>query len=69
LYGSLKLAGVIAAALMLNMMLAAVVGVLTPVVLQRLGRDPAMGSSIVLTATTDSMGFFIFLGLAAAFLV
>jgi magnesium transporter len=69
LYGSAMLAAVIAVAMMLNMMLAAVVGVLTPVVLQRLGRDPAMGSSIVLTATTDSMGFLIFLGLAAAFLV
>jgi magnesium transporter len=68
LYGSLKLALVIAVALVLNMMLAALVGVLTPVLLQRLGRDPAMGSSIVLTATTDSMGFLIFLGLAAAFL-
>lgn len=68
LYGSVTLAGVIAAALALNMTLAAVVGVLAPVVLQRLGRDPAMGSSIVLTATTDSMGFLIFLGLAATFL-
>ncbi len=64
LYADAKLAAVIAAALGLNMMLAAAVGVLTPVVLQRLGRDPTMGSSIVLTATTDSMGFFIFLGLA-----
>jgi magnesium transporter len=69
LYGNVRLAAVIAAALTLNMMLAAVVGVLAPVLLQRLGRDPAMGSSIVLTATTDSMGFLIFLGLAAAFLV
>lgn len=65
LYADAKLAAVIAVALALNMMLAAAVGVLAPVVLQRLGRDPTMGSSIVLTATTDSMGFFIFLGLAA----
>ena len=68
LYDSVTLAAVIAAALTLNMVLAATVGVLAPVLLQRLGRDPAMGSSIVLTATTDSMGFLIFLGLAAAFL-
>ncbi|WP_091535360.1 magnesium transporter [Fontimonas thermophila] len=69
IYHHLPLAAVIAAALLLNMLVAALVGVLTPVALHRFGRDPAMGSSIILTATTDSMGFFIFLGLAAAFLV
>lgn len=69
LYRDIKLALVIAAALTLNMLVAALVGVLAPVVLHRFGRDPAMGSSIILTATTDSMGFFIFLGLAAVFLV
>ncbi|HEY0916994.1 MAG TPA: magnesium transporter, partial [Solimonas sp.] len=69
LYHQLPLAVVIAVALMLNMCVAALVGVLAPVILHRLGRDPAMGSSIILTATTDSMGFFIFLGLAAVFLV
>jgi magnesium transporter len=35
--------------------------------LQKLGRDPAMGSSVLLTFSTDSMGFFIFLGLATLF--
>ena len=69
LYHDLKLALVIAAALMLNLMVAALIGVCAPVLLQRFGRDPAMGSSIILTASTDSMGFFIFLGLAAVFLV
>ena len=38
-----------------------------PIGLQKLGRDPAMGSSVLLTFTTDSMGFFIFLGLASLF--
>jgi magnesium transporter len=38
-----------------------------PLALARLGRDPAMGSSVLLTFTTDSMGFFIFLGLATVF--
>jgi len=65
----LPLALVIAVALMLNMLVAALVGVLAPVLLHRFGRDPAMGSSIILTATTDSMGFLIFLGLASIFLV
>jgi magnesium transporter len=38
-----------------------------PLLLQRFGRDPALGSSVLLTFTTDSMGFFIFLGLATIF--
>jgi magnesium transporter len=37
--------------------------------MQRMGRDPAIGSSVLLTFTTDSMGFFIFLGLATVFLI
>ena len=69
LYGSLPLAGVMAVAMLLNMLVAATVGVLCPLVLQRFGRDPVMGSSILLTAITDSMGFLIFLGLASAVLL
>jgi magnesium transporter len=69
LYRDLSLAAVIAFALLLNLIAAALVGVLAPVLLHRFGRDPAMGSSIILTATTDSMGFFIFLGLASVVLV
>jgi magnesium transporter len=37
--------------------------------MQKLGRDPALGSSVMITAITDSGGFFIFLGLATVFLV
>ncbi len=69
LYRSLALAGVMAVAMLLNMLVAATVGVLCPLLLQRLGRDPVMGSSILLTAITDSMGFLIFLGLATAVLI
>ena len=69
LYGSWPLAGVMVAAMLLNMLLASVVGVFCPLILERLGRDPVMGSSILLTATTDSMGFLIFLGLASALLL
>jgi magnesium transporter len=69
LYRSPGLAAVMAAAMVLNMVLAALVGVLCPVALQRAGRDPVMGSSILLTATTDSMGFLIFLGLATVVLL
>jgi magnesium transporter len=69
LYGSPALAGVMAIAMLLNMLVAASAGVLCPLVLERIGRDPVMGSSILLTAITDSMGFLIFLGLATAFLL
>ena len=69
LYGSLPLATVMAAAMLLNMLVAATAGVLCPLVLERMGRDPVMGSSILLTGITDSMGFLIFLGLATAFLL
>ena len=69
LYGDFKLALTIAAAVLLNLWVAASAGVLIPLTLQRFGRDPVMGSSVLLTAMTDSMGFFIFLGLAALFLV
>ncbi|EDR36802.1 magnesium transporter [Yersinia pestis biovar Orientalis str. F1991016] len=37
--------------------------------MHRLGRDPAIGSSVMITAITDTGGFFIFLGLATLFLV
>lgn len=69
LYRDFHLSLVITAALLLNLWVAAAAGVLIPLTLQRFGRDPVMGSSVILTAMTDSMGFFIFLGLATIFLV
>lgn len=54
-------------AMILNLLLAAVVAMAVPLMLQRMGRDPALGSSVLLTFTTDSMGFLIFLGLATLF--
>jgi magnesium transporter len=54
-------------AMVLNMLLAALIAMAVPLVLQRVGRDPALGSSVLLTFSTDSMGFFIFLGLASFF--
>lgn len=68
-YQQIPLALVIASAVMLNLWVAAAGGVLVPLTLHHFGRDPVMGSSVILTALTDSMGFFIFLGLAAVFLV
>ncbi|MBA3879641.1 MAG: magnesium transporter [Sphingobium sp.] len=58
------LGGVIAAAMLTNIVIAGLAGVMVPVALERMGADPAVASSIFVTMTTDSMGFFAFLGLA-----
>jgi magnesium transporter len=69
LYANFSLSLVLTLAMLLNLLLGAFVGMLIPLTMQRVGRDPAIGSSVMLTAITDSGGFFIFLGLAAIFLV
>ncbi|HEX6265617.1 MAG TPA: magnesium transporter [Burkholderiales bacterium] len=68
-YDNVALGGVMALAMMLNFVLAAMMGVAIPWGRARFGRDPALGSSVLITAVTDSGGFFIFLGLATLFLV
>jgi magnesium transporter len=57
---------VIAAAMLTNILVAGLAGVLMPITLDRLKVDPAVASSIFVTMITDSMGFFAFLGLATA---
>jgi magnesium transporter len=69
IYHSWQLGVVMAAAMALSLLLAAVMGVAIPLTMQKLGRDPALGASVMITAITDSGGFFIFLGLATIFLV
>lgn len=69
LYGSYQLGLVMMSAMTLNLLLAAVMGVMIPLVMNKIGRDPAVGSSVLITAVTDSGGFFIFLGLATIFLI
>ncbi len=69
LYGNYHLGLVMMSAMTLNMLLAAIMGVTIPLVMNRFGRDPAVGSSVLITAMTDSGGFFIFLGLATIFLL
>lgn len=69
LYQNMGLGVVMVTAMTLNLILAASVGVLIPFTLDKLGRDPALGSSVMITAVTDSGGFLIFLGLASIFLV
>jgi magnesium transporter len=68
-YRDVALALVIYVAMQLTLVVAAVLGMIVPVLINKAGRDPALGSSVLLTAATDSVGFFIFLGLAALFLV
>lgn len=69
LYGAWTLGLVMTAATTLNLLLAAAMGVIIPMAMQRFGRDPALGSSVLITACTDSGGFFIFLGMATLFLL
>jgi magnesium transporter len=69
LYRNVALAGVMALAMLLNLLLAAGMGVAIPWLRAKFGRDPAVGSSVLITACTDSGGFFIFLGLATLFLL
>ena len=65
-FGNVQLGGVIAAAMLINIAIAGLGGVLVPVMLERLDQDPAVASSVFVTMITDSMGFFAFLGLAVA---
>ena len=69
MYGNAALGGVMMLAMVLNLLLAALMGVLIPLLMIKLKRDPAVGSSVMITALTDTGGFFIFLGLATLFLL
>ena len=66
IFANAQLGAVIAAAMLINILLAGLSGVVVPVFLERSGQDPAVASSVFVTMITDSMGFFIFLGLAVA---
>jgi magnesium transporter len=69
LYNNAMLGFVMMAAMLLNLLLSALMGVLIPMIMTRFGKDPAVGSSVLITAMTDSGGFFIFLGLATLVLL
>jgi magnesium transporter len=68
-FHDLRLAFTIALALLLNMFLGSLAGVLVPLTLERFGRDPAVSSSVFVTFVTDLMGFLSFLGLASLILL
>jgi magnesium transporter len=69
MYSQFSLGLVMTGAVLLNLVVAAIAGVLIPFGLHGVGRDPAHGASVLLTFVTDGMGFFLFLGLARVFLV
>jgi magnesium transporter len=68
-YGSPALGGVIGLSIIINLIVAGFVGSSLPILLQRLGYDPAVASSAFLTSITDVVGFYVFLGLAASLLL
>ena len=68
-FGSGKLGGVIAAAMVVNMVAAALAGILIPLVMDHFDLDPAPASGVFVTTVTDVVGFFAFLGLAALWLL
>jgi magnesium transporter len=68
-FGDPRLAGVFGFALILNLLTGAMAGTLVPLVLQRMGIDPALAGGVLLTAATDVVGFLSFLGLATLFLL
>lgn len=63
-FGNAVLGGVIAFAMLFNIVIAGLAGVMVPLTLERFDADPAVASSVFVTMITDSMGFFLFLGLA-----
>lgn len=69
LYKNLALSVVMATAMFINLLVAVIFGLGIPLLRHKIGKDPAVGTSVILTAVTDSMGFFIFLGLASIFLI
>jgi magnesium transporter len=68
-FGSSKLGAVIGAAMVVNLLAAALAGILIPLLLTRLKLDPAPASGVFVTMVTDCVGFFAFLGLASLFLM
>ena len=68
-FGNPALGGVIALAMVINLLTAGITGSALPVILQRAGFDPAVASSALLTSITDVVGFYVFLGLAAVVLL
>lgn len=68
-FDNIKIAYIIAAATIINLLFAAATGTLLPIFLKKIGVDPALAGSVILTTVTDVVGFLSFLGLATIFLI
>ena len=68
-YDDVALGAVICAATIITHIFAALAGIVIPLALEKLGKDPAVSAGVLLTTVTDIAGFFFFLGLAAVFLL
>ena len=68
-FGNAEIAAVMAVAMLANLFIAGLSGTLVPLGLLRAGIDPAVASSVFVTTITDIVGFFVFLGLAALYLM
>ncbi len=68
-FDNLKIAYIIAGAIIINLLFAATTGTLLPILLKKMGIDPALAGSVILTTVTDVVGFLSFLGLATIFLI
>jgi magnesium transporter len=68
-FGSPMLGAVIGCAMVINLVVAGLAGTGVPIVLERMGVDPALASGAFVTTVTDIVGFFAFLGLAAVWLL
>jgi magnesium transporter len=66
-FDDFTLGGVLAAAMIINLVIAAATGAALPLLLQRMGIDPALSGGVILTTITDCVGFFAFLGLATLY--
>lgn len=66
-FGDVALGGIIAAAIVINLLIAALCGTLLPIALKKLRIDPALSGNVILTTVTDVIGFMAFLGLATLF--
>ncbi len=68
-FGDWGIGAVLGAAILINLLCAALAGLAIPLILERLGIDPALAGSVILTTVTDVIGFFAFLGLATVLLL
>jgi magnesium transporter len=68
-FGDWRIGGVIGAAMIINLIIAALAGFLIPLTLKRMHIDPALAGGVVLTTVTDVVGYAVFLGLGAALLL